>query len=77
MSEKILRVGQIMRYKKFYPFTLKEDFLKKWTDVNFVYFMHPITTLQCFEKKNIKVDHKIQGCIIFGQIGLTYFFWEN
>ena len=51
MSEKILRVGQIMRYKKFYPFTLKEDFLKKWTDVNFVYFMHPITTLQCFEKK--------------------------
>ena len=23
----------------------------------------------------IKVDHKIQGCIIFGQFGLWYFFF--
>ena len=28
-------------------FALAADFLEKLTDVNFVYFMYPITILQC------------------------------
>ena len=51
-------------------------FFEKLTDVNFVYFMYPVKILQCLEKI-MKVVHKIQSCIIFGQIGLGYFFWEN
>ena len=79
--KKFLRVGQIMRYKVLqfwaksdtnHPFTLKGDFVEKLTDVNFVYFMYHHNTIMF--KKIIKVDHKIQDCIIFGQIGLGHFF---
>ena len=75
--KKALRVGQIMRYKVLqfwanlntnHPFNLKRDFFEKLTDVNCVYFMYSITIRQ-FQKKIIQMDHKIQGCIIFGQIG--------
>ena len=48
---------------------LKGDVFEKLTDVNFVYFIYPIIILQCL-KNIIKVDQKIQGWIIFGQIGL-------
>ena len=50
-------------------------FFKKLT-VIFVYFKYPIAILQRL-KKIIKVDHKIQGCIIFEQIGQRHFFWKN
>ena len=53
-----------------HQFTPQGDFFEKWTAVNFVYFMYPIAILQCL-KKFIKVDHKIQSCIIFGQIDLV------
>ena len=55
MSQKTLTVGQIMRYKILvfgakldtnHPFALAGDFFEKLTDVNFVYFMSPITILQ-------------------------------
>ena len=84
--KKVLSVGQIMRYKVLqfwakldtnYWFTLKEEFfLKKLTDVNFVYFMN-LPNYYNVWKNIIKVDHKIEGCVIFGQIGLGYFFGEN
>ena len=89
--KKVLSVGQIMSYKVLqfwvklntnYQFTLKEVFFffffffEKLTDADFVHFMYPIKILQCLEKI-IKVNHKIQGCIIFGQIGLGYFLGEN
>ena len=51
-----------------HPFILKRDFFEKLTDVNCVYFMYSITIRQ-FQKKIIQMDHKIQGCTIFGQIG--------
>ena len=72
-----------MRYKvlKFWveldrnhQFTPTVDFLK--LIVIFAYFRYPITILQCL-KKIIEVDHKIQDCIIFGQIGLGQLFWEG
>ena len=55
-QKKTLRVGQIMRYKILLfgfkldtndLFALAGDFFEKLTDVNFVYFMYPITILQC------------------------------
>ena len=30
-----------------HPFALAGDFFEKLTDVNFVYFMYPVTTLHC------------------------------
>ena len=84
--KKVLSVGQIMRYKVLqfwakldtnYWFTLKEEFfLKKLTDVNFFYFMN-LTKYYNVRKNIIKVDHKIEGCVIFGKIDLGYFFGEN
>ena len=56
LKKKPLRVGQIMRYKILLfgfkldtndLFALAGDFFEKLTDVNFVYFMYPITILQC------------------------------
>ena len=38
--------------------------------------MYPFTILQYSEKKNIKVDRKIQGPFILGQIALGYF-WKK
>ena len=55
-----------------HPFNLKGDFFEKLTDANFVCFMYHHNTIMF--KKIIKVDHKIQGCIIFRQIGLEHFF---
>ena len=54
------------------PFPLKGDFFEKLTDVNFVYFMYLII-LKCL-KKILKVDHKIQSCIILEQIALGNLF---
>ena len=51
-------------------------FLEKLTVVNFVYFLYPIIILQCL-KKIIKVNQKIQGWLIFGQIGFGHFGGEN
>ena len=53
------------------PFTLKGDFF-------FKYWLALILSTSCtpipqFFQKNIEVDHKIQGCIIFGQAFLGYF----
>ena len=56
-----------------HPFILKGDSFEKLTDVNFVYFMYPHHNTTMF-KKIIKVDQKIQGFIIFGQIGVGHFF---
>ena len=55
---------------------IKGIFFEKLTDVNFVHFMYPILIVQCL-KKSIKVDHKIQGCNFFGQVGLGHFLGEN
>ena len=84
--KKFPRVGHIMKYKVLqfctkvdinYRFTLKGIFFfLNLTDVNFVYFMY-LSKYYNVWKKVIKVDHKIQGSIIFWQIGLGYFFWEN
>ena len=51
-----------------YPFTLKRDFFSKLTDVDFVYFLYLMIILQCL-KEVIIVNHKIQGCVTFGQFG--------
>ena len=40
-----------------HPFILKGDFFEKLTDVNFVYFMYPITILQCLKKFHINPLH--------------------
>ena len=56
-----------------HSFTFKGNSFEKFTDVNFVYFMCAITILHCL-KEIIKVDPKIENCIIFGQTGLVYFF---
>ena len=52
-----------------HPFVLAGDVFEKLTDFNFVNLMYPITILQ-YLNKIIEVDHKIRGCIIFGQIDL-------
>lgn len=68
--KKVLRLEEIMRYKVFqFWFKLKKKF-------TFAYFMYPFTILQYSEKKNIKVDGKIQGRFILGQIALGYF-WKK
>ena len=55
----ILILRQIIRYEMLqfwakldinHPFSLKGNFFKKLTDVNFVYFKCPITILQCLKK---------------------------
>ena len=55
-KKKNLVVREIMRYKILlfgakldtnHPFALAGDFFEKLTNVNFVYFMYPITILQC------------------------------
>ena len=51
---------------------LQAIFLKK-TDCYFCLLKYLITILQCL-KKIIKVDHKIQGCMTFGQTGQRHFF---
>ena len=57
VSKKTFRVGQIMRHKvlqywaklnKNHPFGSVGDFFEKLADVNEIYFMYPITILQCF-----------------------------
>ena len=72
--KKFPRVGHIMKYKVLqfwtkvdinYRFTLKGIFFfLNFTDVNFVYFMY-LSKYYNVWKKVIKVDHKIQGSIIF------------
>ena len=54
--KKILKIGKIMRYTALkcwakldgiHQFTSTEDFLKKLTNVIFVYFRYPIKIIQC------------------------------
>ena len=64
-----------MRYKVLQFWPELDANHKKLTDVNFAYFMYPHLNTAMFEKV-IKLDHKIQGCKIFAQIGQGHFFWK-
>ena len=80
----VISVWQIMRYKVLqfwakldtnYRFTLKKGIFF-WKNILMLILTTSCTLSKYYnvQKKLIKVDHKIQGCIIFGQIGLGYFF---
>ena len=58
-----------------YRFTLKKGIFF-WKNILMLILTTSCTLSKYYnvQKKLIKVDHKIQGCIIFGQIGLGYFF---
>ena len=81
MLQFLKKYWQIMRYKvlKFWtkldtnhPVAAIWDFLKK-LDCDFCLLQIPNHNTIMI-KKIIKVDHKIQGCIIFGQLGQGHFF---
>ena len=82
--QNIVRVGRITRYKVSHfsaklptnhPFTLKGFLLKNWLTLILSTSCKPSQYLQCLKKTN-KLDHKIKGCIIFGQISdVLYLFF--
>ena len=82
--QNIVRVGRITRYKVSHfsaklhtnhPFTLKVFLLKNWLTLILSTSCNPSQYLQCLKKTN-KLDHKIEGCIIFGQISdVLFLFW--
>lgn len=79
--QNILRVGRITRYKASHfsaklptnhGFTFKGFLLKNWLTLILSTSCNPSQYLQCLKKIN-KLDHKIEGCIIFGPISDVLF----